>query len=202
MEREALSRRSGAPHPTSNPGGTMSLFLVSRGWRASSGCLGMGELPGVSQARASVGPPDPASIHPQPSALLTPPMSSSSRGPGAGARRRRTRCRRCRACVRTECGDCHFCRDMKKFGGPGRMKQSCLLRQCTAVSSAPSASDTPGALGGLPQLAQAPFWGDCFLGYTVELLFVHAFIHCFVQTSTRPIFVASSKLGAMIGHPE
>uniref|UniRef100_A0A7N5KAH9 F-box/LRR-repeat protein 19 n=1 Tax=Ailuropoda melanoleuca TaxID=9646 RepID=A0A7N5KAH9_AILME len=59
-------------------------------------------------------------------------MSSSSRGPGAGARRRRTRCRRCRACVRTECGDCHFCRDMKKFGGPGRMKQSCLLRQCTA----------------------------------------------------------------------
>uniref|UniRef100_A0A8C9PXD1 F-box and leucine rich repeat protein 19 n=1 Tax=Spermophilus dauricus TaxID=99837 RepID=A0A8C9PXD1_SPEDA len=30
------------------------------------------------------------------------------------------------------CGDCHFCRDMKKFGGPGRMKQSCLLRQCTA----------------------------------------------------------------------
>lgn len=68
----------------------------------------------------------------EPSALLTPPMSSSSRGPGAGARRRRTRCRRCRACVRTECGDCHFCRDMKKFGGPGRMKQSCLLRQCTA----------------------------------------------------------------------
>lgn len=129
-------------------------------------------------------------------------MSSSSRGPGAGARRRRTRCRRCRACVRTECGDCHFCRDMKKFGGPGRMKQSCLLRQCTAVSSAPSTSDTPGALGGLPQLAQAPFWGDCFLGHTVELLFVHAFIHCFVQTSTRPIFVASSKLGAMIGHPK
>ncbi|XP_049653555.1 F-box/LRR-repeat protein 19-like, partial [Accipiter gentilis] len=55
-----------------------------------------------------------------------------SRGAGAGARRRRTRCRRCRACLRSECGECHFCRDMKKFGGPGRMKQSCLLRQCTA----------------------------------------------------------------------
>ncbi|EOA93418.1 JmjC domain-containing histone demethylation protein 1B, partial [Anas platyrhynchos] len=39
-------------------------------------------------------------------------------------------CRRCRACLRSECGACHFCRDMKKFGGPGRMKQSCLLRQC------------------------------------------------------------------------
>ncbi|XP_076876010.1 lysine (K)-specific demethylase 2Bb isoform X2 [Brachyhypopomus gauderio] len=50
----------------------------------------------------------------------------------SGSRRRRTRCRRCDACVREECGLCHFCRDMKKFGGPGRMKQSCILRQCTA----------------------------------------------------------------------
>ncbi|KAM9843681.1 F-box/LRR-repeat protein 19 [Aulostomus maculatus] len=53
-------------------------------------------------------------------------------GAGGGARRRRTRCRRCQACMRNECGECHFCKDMKKFGGPGRMKQSCLLRQCTA----------------------------------------------------------------------
>ncbi|XP_049417250.1 F-box/LRR-repeat protein 19 [Epinephelus fuscoguttatus] len=53
-------------------------------------------------------------------------------GAGGGARRRRTRCRRCQACMRTECGECHFCKDMKKFGGPGRMKQSCLQRQCTA----------------------------------------------------------------------
>nr|XP_038043502.1 lysine-specific demethylase 2B isoform X14 [Anas platyrhynchos] len=51
----------------------------------------------------------------------------------AGARRRRTRCRKCEACLRTECGECHFCKDMKKFGGPGRMKQSCIMRQCIAV---------------------------------------------------------------------
>ncbi|KAJ6656616.1 hypothetical protein lerEdw1_003503 [Lerista edwardsae] len=50
----------------------------------------------------------------------------------AGARRRRTRCRKCEACLRTECGGCHFCKDMKKFGGPGRMKQSCIMRQCIA----------------------------------------------------------------------
>lgn len=112
-----------------------------------------------------MGPPDPVAIHPQPSALLTPPMSSSSRGPGAGARRRRTRCRRCRACVRTECGDCHFCRDMKKFGGPGRMKQSCLLRQCTAVSSARHPHS--GALGALPQLSGVA--GSAFLGFRVGL---------------------------------
>ncbi|KAG5834900.1 hypothetical protein ANANG_G00266470 [Anguilla anguilla] len=39
---------------------------------------------------------------------------------------------KCEACMRTECGECHFCKDMKKFGGPGRMKQSCIMRQCIA----------------------------------------------------------------------
>uniref|UniRef100_A0A672P4K2 Lysine-specific demethylase 2B n=1 Tax=Sinocyclocheilus grahami TaxID=75366 RepID=A0A672P4K2_SINGR len=56
---------------------------------------------------------------------------SSSRG-SSSARRRRTRCRKCEACMRKECGECHFCKDMKKFGGPGRMKQSCIMRQCIA----------------------------------------------------------------------
>ncbi|XP_029018239.1 lysine (K)-specific demethylase 2Ba isoform X2 [Betta splendens] len=62
-----------------------------------------------------------------PSAVKLPSNRSSS-----GARRRRTRCRKCEACLRTECGECHFCKDMKKFGGPGRMKQSCIMRQCIA----------------------------------------------------------------------
>lgn len=42
------------------------------------------------------------------------------------------RCKRCKACRRSECGDCAYCRDMKKFGGPGRLKKSCILRQCLA----------------------------------------------------------------------
>ncbi|XP_078513673.1 lysine-specific demethylase 2A isoform X2 [Lissotriton helveticus] len=50
----------------------------------------------------------------------------------SGVRRRRVRCRKCDACLQGECGVCHFCRDMKKFGGPGRMKQSCVERQCLA----------------------------------------------------------------------
>lgn len=44
------------------------------------------------------------------------------------------RCKRCEACIRPECGDCNFCRDMKKFGGPGKLKQTCVLRQCLSVS--------------------------------------------------------------------
>uniref|UniRef100_A0AAQ5X091 [histone H3]-dimethyl-L-lysine(36) demethylase n=1 Tax=Amphiprion ocellaris TaxID=80972 RepID=A0AAQ5X091_AMPOC len=47
-------------------------------------------------------------------------------------RRRRVRCKRCAACCRKECGNCQYCYDMRKFGGPGRMKKSCVMRQCLA----------------------------------------------------------------------
>ncbi|XP_062814812.1 lysine-specific demethylase 2B isoform X2 [Anolis carolinensis] len=73
----------------------------------------------------------------------------------AGARRRRTRCRKCEACLRTECGECHFCKDMKKFGGPGRMKQSCIMRQCIAVSLRSPARHCP-ARKMLASLSPAP----------------------------------------------
>ncbi|XP_062940443.1 lysine-specific demethylase 2B-like [Cynocephalus volans] len=52
--------------------------------------------------------------------------------PTARVQRRRMRCRQCEACVLTDCGQCRYCKDMKKFGGPGRMKQSCVRRQCLA----------------------------------------------------------------------
>lgn len=45
-------------------------------------------------------------------------------------RRRRTRCKNCAACLRSDCGECSFCLDMVKFGGPGRAKQTCMMRQC------------------------------------------------------------------------
>lgn len=58
-------------------------------------------------------------------------------------RRRRVRCKRCSACCRKECGNCHFCQDMRKFGGPGRMKKGCILRQCLAVSGHTSFHHVP-----------------------------------------------------------
>lgn len=40
-------------------------------------------------------------------------------------------CGECESCSRTEdCGQCDFCRDMKKFGGPNKIRQKCRLRQC------------------------------------------------------------------------
>lgn len=48
-------------------------------------------------------------------------------------RRRRTRCKSCRACKQPDCGECAFCHDMVKFGGPGKAKQTCFMRQCLQV---------------------------------------------------------------------
>lgn len=49
-------------------------------------------------------------------------------------RRRRVRCHRCEPCTRDDCGECKYCKDMKKFGGTGISKQCCLSKQCLAVS--------------------------------------------------------------------
>lgn len=59
----------------------------------------------------------------------TPDMVTKANGANA-PRRRRTRCKTCAACQRSDCGECSFCLDMVKFGGPGRAKQTCTMRQC------------------------------------------------------------------------
>ncbi|XP_065350906.1 CXXC-type zinc finger protein 1-like [Cloeon dipterum] len=33
-------------------------------------------------------------------------------------------------CQKEDCGRCDYCKDMKKFGGPARLKQKCRQRQC------------------------------------------------------------------------
>ncbi|KAM9530712.1 lysine (K)-specific demethylase 2Aa isoform 2-T2 [Salvelinus alpinus] len=77
-------------------------------------------------------PPPPPVARPKLSATVVPPRPQKPASSMSVLRRRRVRCKRCEACVRTECGDCNFCRDMKKFGGPGKLKQTCVLRQCLA----------------------------------------------------------------------
>ncbi|XP_042248465.1 lysine (K)-specific demethylase 2Aa isoform X2 [Thunnus maccoyii] len=75
-------------------------------------------------------PPPPPPPRPK---LATTPIIPRPQKPASSMsvlRRRRVRCKRCEACMRAECGDCNFCRDMKKFGGPGKLKQTCVLRQC------------------------------------------------------------------------
>ncbi|XP_073332672.1 lysine (K)-specific demethylase 2Aa isoform X1 [Pagrus major] len=77
-------------------------------------------------------PPPPPPPPPRPKLATTPiiPRPQKPASSMSVLRRRRVRCKRCEACMRPECGDCNFCRDMKKFGGPGKLKQTCVLRQC------------------------------------------------------------------------
>ncbi|XP_060908954.1 lysine (K)-specific demethylase 2Aa isoform X2 [Labrus mixtus] len=77
-------------------------------------------------------PPPPPPPPPRPKLANTPvvPRPQKPASSMSVLRRRRVRCKRCEACMRTECGECNFCRDMKKFGGPGKLKQTCVLRQC------------------------------------------------------------------------
>ncbi|KAE8581946.1 hypothetical protein XENTR_v10019882 [Xenopus tropicalis] len=57
--------------------------------------------------------------------------SSSNKVPRQQIKRSARMCGECEACSRTEdCGQCDFCRDMKKFGGPNKIRQKCRLRQC------------------------------------------------------------------------
>uniref|UniRef100_A0A3P8YXE8 [histone H3]-dimethyl-L-lysine(36) demethylase n=1 Tax=Esox lucius TaxID=8010 RepID=A0A3P8YXE8_ESOLU len=77
-------------------------------------------------------PPPPPAARPKLATTVVTPRPQKPASSMSVLRRRRVRCKRCEACVRTECGDCNFCRDMKKFGGPGKLKQTCVLRQCLA----------------------------------------------------------------------
>ncbi|KAK2909075.1 hypothetical protein Q8A67_004912 [Cirrhinus molitorella] len=77
-------------------------------------------------------PPPPPVIRPKLANTTIIPRPVKPASNMSVLRRRRVRCKRCEACLRTECGDCNFCRDMKKFGGPGKLKQTCVLRQCLA----------------------------------------------------------------------
>ncbi|XP_049618478.1 lysine-specific demethylase 2A isoform X3 [Syngnathus scovelli] len=74
--------------------------------------------------------PPPAPLY---RSRLAPPLHKSlghKRSRISALRRRRVRCKTCAGCSRKECGDCQFCLDMRKFGGPGRMKKGCVMRQC------------------------------------------------------------------------
>ncbi|MED6255639.1 hypothetical protein ATANTOWER_012589 [Ataeniobius toweri] len=75
-------------------------------------------------------PPPPVIYRPRLGPSLHKSKRSTKHTSISALRRRRVRCKRCSACCRKECGKCQYCHDMRKFGGPGRMKKSCVMRQC------------------------------------------------------------------------
>jgi len=47
---------------------------------------------------------------------------------------KKRRCRKCGGCLMPDCGQCVFCRDMKKFGGRGRKKKACEKKRCDKLN--------------------------------------------------------------------
>ena len=65
---------------------------------------------------------------------------------GAVSAPRRTKCGICEACQNQDCGKCRHCKDMVKFGGTGRSKQSCMLRKCPNMAVQMAEDDEENAL--------------------------------------------------------
>lgn len=49
----------------------------------------------------------------------------------AGSGLKWKRCGLCEGCLAKDCMICKFCRDKKKYGGPGKLKQCCVKKKCT-----------------------------------------------------------------------
>ncbi len=59
---------------------------------------------------------------------------------------RRKKCGACDNCLAQDCGSCTHCKDMIKFGGSGKSKQSCIKRNClNMVESINTPSDDEDA---------------------------------------------------------
>ena len=42
----------------------------------------------------------------------------------------RVPCKICQACISPDCGMCQYCADMLRFGGSGKLRRPCQMRQC------------------------------------------------------------------------
>ena len=51
---------------------------------------------------------------------------------------RKAMCGKCEVCVRDDCGECNFCLDKPKFGGPNRLRKKCLMRRCANMNPVPT----------------------------------------------------------------
>jgi len=52
-------------------------------------------------------------------------------------------CRNCSACLMDDCGECKFCLDKRKFGGPGKMNKRCKMKQCLTPKELGAPSTVP-----------------------------------------------------------
>jgi len=49
---------------------------------------------------------------------------------GSSSSSRKRKCGCCVGCRRQNCGECKFCKDKAKFGGPNKLRQACKYKKC------------------------------------------------------------------------
>jgi len=67
----------------------------------------------------------------RPSMSPSAPTSSPAESPST-KKRKQGCCGECDACLREDCRQCSYCLDMRKYGGPNKLRKRCLYRRCTA----------------------------------------------------------------------
>lgn len=83
----------------------------------------------------------------QGSVRYSTPSSTSSSARGAGsasfgrsgtsipAIRKQWGCKKCPGCLMSDCGNCNYCKDKPKFGGPNTLKKKCVNRRCHSTTN-------------------------------------------------------------------
>jgi hypothetical protein len=74
----------------------------------------------------------PRQRKPPPSTPTIRESKSVKRGRGCG---------KCSGCLMPDCGECVFCKDKPRFGGPGKKKQRCRMRICSNFQHTPGSRE-------------------------------------------------------------
>ena len=78
---------------------------------------------------------------------------------GNGKAARIKKCGTCQGCTNRNCRECGPCKDLKKYGGPGKLKQACVHRRCTNPMN-PNAADEVFKRNNSKQLINTKFEND------------------------------------------
>ena len=92
-------------------------------------------------------------------------------------KRRRGRCGQCDGCQRKDCGECTTCKDMRKFGGEGRLKKECKQRVCTnTVPSSPDYTTNTPPPSILETITRLKSLADKYRKHGIKWLYSHSLL--------------------------
>ncbi|XP_070396045.1 DNA (cytosine-5)-methyltransferase 1-like isoform X2 [Dermacentor albipictus] len=108
---------------------------------------------------------------------------------------RKYRCGLCEACLAPECKLCVFCRNMKKYGGPGTLKQCCIRRRCQQrhLPDSVDCAGTDSMDHEISRLPDEPFARrEFFKRYRIDC----AWTGDLLETTAGKIFYSSCRIGS------